>query len=59
MITLAKETREQPSPQEILGKLNSLQPIVEDHAHQKCSPQRTPFACSHRGIVSVLSRLLC
>jgi hypothetical protein len=30
VITLAKKTREQPSAQEILGKLNSLQPIVED-----------------------------
>ena len=30
LITLAKKTREQPSSQEILGKLNSLQPMVED-----------------------------
>ncbi|KAI3056824.1 hypothetical protein CBS147353_11131 [Aspergillus niger] len=30
VITLAKKTREQPSAQEILGKLNSLQPIAED-----------------------------
>lgn len=30
VITLAKKTREQPSAQEILGKLNSLQLIVED-----------------------------
>lgn len=30
MITLAKRTRGQPSGQEILGKLNNLQPIVED-----------------------------
>jgi hypothetical protein len=30
VITLAKKTREQPSAQEILGKLNSLQPIIED-----------------------------
>ncbi|CEL05808.1 hypothetical protein ASPCAL06922 [Aspergillus calidoustus] len=30
VITLAKKTREQPSGQEILGKLNSLQPIIED-----------------------------
>ena len=30
MITLAKRTREQPSAQEILGNLNSLQPIAED-----------------------------
>ena len=30
VITLAKKTREQPSAQEILGKLNSLQPMVED-----------------------------
>lgn len=30
VINLAKKTREQPSGQEILGKLNSLQPIVED-----------------------------
>ncbi|PYH50345.1 uncharacterized protein BO96DRAFT_300112, partial [Aspergillus niger CBS 101883] len=30
VITLAKKTREQPSGQEILGKLNNLQPIVED-----------------------------
>ncbi|KAF9890049.1 hypothetical protein FE257_006729 [Aspergillus nanangensis] len=30
VITLAKKTRQQPSGQEILGKLNSLQPIVED-----------------------------
>ncbi|KAH1268784.1 hypothetical protein KXV89_007107 [Aspergillus fumigatus] len=30
VVTLAKKTREQPSAQEILGKLNSLQLIVED-----------------------------
>ncbi|PKX94821.1 uncharacterized protein P174DRAFT_502333 [Aspergillus novofumigatus IBT 16806] len=30
VINLAKKTREQPSGQEILGKLNSLQPIIED-----------------------------
>jgi hypothetical protein len=30
VIDLAKKTREQPFGQEILGKLNSLQPIVED-----------------------------
>jgi hypothetical protein len=30
VITLAKKTREQPSAHEILGKLNSLQPIAED-----------------------------
>jgi hypothetical protein len=30
IFTLAKKTREQPSAQEILGKLNSLQPIVEN-----------------------------
>ncbi|TPR01199.1 Glycosyltransferase sugar-binding region containing DXD motif family protein [Aspergillus niger] len=30
VINLAKKAREQPSGQEILGKLNSLQPIVED-----------------------------
>ncbi|KAL3482929.1 hypothetical protein BJX62DRAFT_245390 [Aspergillus germanicus] len=30
VITLAKKPREQPSGQEILGKLNSLQPIIED-----------------------------
>ncbi|KAL3251842.1 hypothetical protein ABHI18_010432 [Aspergillus niger] len=30
VITLAKKTREQPSAQRILGKLNSLQPIAED-----------------------------
>ncbi|RJE18497.1 hypothetical protein PHISCL_09163 [Aspergillus sclerotialis] len=30
VITLAKKTREQPSGQEILGKLNSLHPIAED-----------------------------
>jgi hypothetical protein len=30
VITLAKKPREQPSAQKILGKLNSLQPIVED-----------------------------
>jgi hypothetical protein len=30
VITLAKETRELPSAQEILGKLDSLQPIAED-----------------------------
>ncbi|GAT19406.1 hypothetical protein RIB2604_00500100 [Aspergillus luchuensis] len=30
VITLAKKTREQPSGQEILGKLNNLQPTVED-----------------------------
>jgi hypothetical protein len=30
VVSLAKEIGEQPSGQEILGKLNSLQPIVED-----------------------------
>src|SRR4051794_31178218 len=30
IISFAKKTREQPSGQEILGKLNNLQPIVDD-----------------------------
>jgi len=45
MITLAKKTREQPSAQEILGKLNSLQPM-RGHHPQGCSQQRTHHANS-------------
>lgn len=30
ILTFAKKTREQPSAQEIVGKLNNLQPIVDD-----------------------------
>ena len=62
VITLAKKTREQPSAQEILGKLNSLQPMVEDitliknavnnaltlpsPSHQRQPPDRLLGKCS-------------
>ncbi|RDH26718.1 hypothetical protein BDQ94DRAFT_131264 [Aspergillus welwitschiae] len=59
VITLAKKTRKQPSGQEILGKLNSLQPDRGGHhPHQERRQQRTRTACSRRTQCSYPHRLL-